>query len=367
MKALSLDFGWVNFVYSSERIVVDGAYKFFKIHVRVRLDEVVFYVKHARWENVCKEHLRCLFYLQIIKSCVSFCDYHKSAGLTMLVWAIRKENDCLFNECVIMTSRTFNLTRSFLVTSMLAFGYVVSYAQVAEIKQQVSDDSSTYSSETGIRASSVSSYGSCSHGDSYGGAVFAELFLGLVKGVGMVTVVAQQQVLEKQDRIPNLISLETGLEYSSNLSGLSFNPYLRGNWGLFATDFRYSQLHDYTGTLQSLDWQVVMLRIPIKNLKLNYGIGFTSLLDPKTTYFESSTGLDLSLQENLINISSTYRWTSKKSDEARYRQEFKIMGDYRIWEKGSFHLAPMVGVTYQDYFKKHHYLFFSVGVKLRLQ
>lgn len=249
---------------------------------------------------------------------------------------------------------------------MLAFGYVVSCAQVAEIKKQVSDDGSTYNSGTGIRASGVSSSGSCSHADSYGGAVFAELFLGLVKGVGIVTVVAQQQVLEKKDRIPNLISLETGLEYSTNLSELSFNPYLRGNWGLFATDLRYSQFHDYTGTLQSFDWQVLMLRIPIKNLKLNYGIGFTSLLDPKTTYFESSTGFDLSLQQNQINISSTYRWTARKSDDARYRQEFKLVGDYRIWQKGSFHLSPSVGVTYQDYFKKHHYLLFSVGVKMRI-
>jgi len=284
----------------------------------------------------------------------------------MLIWEIRKENDCLFNECEIMNSSAFSLTRLFLLTGILAFGCVANYAQVAEIKQQVSDDSRTYSSGAGIRASSVSSSSTCSHSDSYGGAVFAELFLGLVKGVGMVTVVAQKQVLEKQDRIPNLISLETGLDYNSNLSELSFNPYLRGNWGLFATDLRYSQFHDYSGTLQSFDWQVLIVRIPIRYLKLNYGIGFTSLLDPKTTYFESSTGFDLSLHENQINISSTYRWTARKMDDARYRQEFKLVGDYRIWQKGSFHLSPSVGVTYQDYFKKHHYLLFSVGVKLRI-
>jgi len=264
-----------------------------------------------------------------------------------------------------MNRSILNLTRFFLLTGTFICVCTVNYAQVAEIKKQASDDTNTYSSTTGIRASSVSSSSSCSNADSYGGAVFAELFLGVVKSVGMVTVVAQKQVLDKRDRIPNLISLETGLESGVNLSELTLHPNLRGNWGLFASDFRYSLLHDYSGTLQSFDWQVLILRIPIKNLKLNYGIGFTSLLDPQTTYFESSTGFDLSLQENQINISSSYRWTSRKSDDARYRQEVKIVGDYRIWHKGRFQLSPSVGVTYQDYFEKHRYLFFNVGVKLR--
>jgi len=255
---------------------------------------------------------------------------------------------------------------SFFLIGFLLLMHPVCYAQVAEIKSQASADTQSSGSYSGSRYSGGSSSTSYSEDNSLGDALIAELFLGIVKGVGFVTVEAQKSVLEKEDRIPNLVSLEAGLAYGSNLSALSFNPSLRGNWGLFASDFRYSMLHDYTGTLQSLDWQVLMLRIPIHNLKLNYGIGFTSLLDPKTTYFESSTGFDIALLENRMNISSSYRWTARKSDDARYRQEFKFGGDYCIWKKGSFHLSPSIGVTYQDYFKKHHYLFFSVGVKVRL-
>jgi len=262
------------------------------------------------------------------------------------------------------------LIRSFFLVGLFGLLHIGTWAQVAEIKMQASADSKNSGVTAGTRSSGGSAARCSSNDQSFGDALLADLFMGIVQGVAQgvafATVEAQKSVLQKADRIPNLTSLEAGLEYSTNLSELAFNPSLRGNWGLFATDFRYSLLHDNTGTLKSLDWQVLMLRIPIQNLKLNYGIGFTTLLEPKTTYFESSTGFDLALWQNRINISSAYRWTAKKSEDTRYRQEFKLMGNYRIWQKGRFHLSPSVGVTYQEYFQEHHYLFFSVGVKLRI-
>lgn len=256
---------------------------------------------------------------------------------------------------------TENLKHS--LTLIIIFIIPNLYAQVSNIKETAKRDKITYT-PTSIK-SHHSSSGSNYYETSFAEYIAAEIFTGVVKGLGFITIKAQKAVLENADQTPNLISLETGLDYGTNLNELTFNPSVRGNWGIMATDFRYSLLHDNTGSLQSLDWQVLVLRIPIKNLKLNYGIGFTSLLDPKTTYFESSTGFELNLMESKLNFISNYRWTSRKSEE-RYRQEVKLTGDCQIFENKLFHISPMAGFTYQKYFNTNSYLFFNVGIKFRI-
>lgn len=258
------------------------------------------------------------------------------------------------------------MNRLLFLISILCLIHTSGYTQVTEIKKQAATDSKRHSSAKGTRSyGSSSSSSSFNDDESFGEYILGQLFMGIAYGVGFVTVEAQKHVLAKQDQLPNLVSFESGLDFGTNLSEFTFNPSIRGNWGLFATDFRYSMLHDYSGTLQSLDWQVVVVRVPIHNLKLNYGAGFTSLLAPKTTYFESSAGFDLCLLKEQLKVTSNYRWTTRKTDE-RYRQEFKFTADYKLWEKGRFQLAPSIGVTYQDYFKKHHYWFANMGIRLRI-
>ncbi len=237
-------------------------------------------------------------------------------------------------------------------------------SQVKNIKETSRDDKKTTIPNSDSRSYSNSS-SSFSANQSFGESLGAGIISGIFKGFCFITVEAQKAALQNRDKIPNLISLETNLDYGTNFEEITFNPSIRANWGIFASDFRYSLLHDNTGSLQSLDWQVLVARIPIKTLKLNYGIGFTSLLDPKITYFESSTGFDLNICESRLNIMANYRWTARK-DEERYRQEFKFTTDYQIMNNGVFHLSPMIGITYQEYFKKDRYMLFNVGVKIRI-
>ncbi|MCG8582577.1 MAG: hypothetical protein MI866_21820 [Bacteroidales bacterium] len=232
----------------------------------------------------------------------------------------------------------------------------VAEAQVSNIKSNVSSD--TKSSYT----YSKSGKSSCRRSDD--NDLMSEIAMGIASGIAWASIEAQKRVLENQSEYPNTVSVEAGLEYGTNLSAQTFSPNVRGNWGIYATDFRYHVLHDHTGSLESLDWQVLILRVPIGNFKANYGIGFTSLLSPKTTYAESTTGFDLSLFKQQLNLSANYRWTFKRNDE-RYRQEFKLTADYQILQKGKFHLSPMLGVSYQNYFKEDEFWFFNCGVRLR--
>ncbi len=165
-------------------------------------------------------------------------------------------------------------------------------AQVSNIKSNVQHDSQRTSYYT------ASSW-SVSHSEhqSFGESLAASIVAGIIDCASFVTVEAQKAVIRDPKDYPNTISLEGTIDYGSNGSALTFAPAIKGNWGIFGSEMRYALLHDYTGSLESFDWQVLILRIPIKNIKLNYGLGFTSLLSPKTNYFESSTGFDLYLQK----------------------------------------------------------------------
>ncbi|MCW3787399.1 hypothetical protein [Plebeiibacterium sediminum] len=238
--------------------------------------------------------------------------------------------------------------------------------QVRDIKEDIKNDkSSTSSSKSYSSTYSSNRSSSCYEDESFGDWIAGEIFYGIVKGVGFVTYQAQSNVLENRDRYPNIISFEAGLDWGTTFSENTLNPSVRLNWGIFASDFRYSELMDNTGRLRSWDWQVLVVRVPIKNLKINYGIGFTSILDPVESYFESSTGFDLNLINSKLNFNGNYRWTKRKSDE-RYRQEVKVTGDFTVINNGTFHVSPMIGCTYQEYFGKHHYLFLNAGFKIRL-
>lgn len=249
---------------------------------------------------------------------------------------------------------------------MAAFIFVtLSQAQVSNIKTNVRND---HKSNYSYRSSSVRTTIPARNkrfGESFGESLAASIVGGIIQGIGFVTIEAQKAVLRDKDDYPNTVSFESTLDYGTDLSTLSFNPSIRGNWGILASDIRYSLLHDYTGSLESLDWQVLIVRVPIKNLKLNYGIGFTSLLSPKTTYFESSTGFDLYLINQKLALSTNYRWTNRRNEE-RYRQEVKFTTDYQLLSKDQFRLSPMIGLSYLNYFKSDEFLMFNVGVKIRI-
>ncbi len=234
------------------------------------------------------------------------------------------------------------------------------YTQVSNIKTNVNNDQFSHRIPRSINRSSKPSYNNLDFGES----LASDIFYGIIQCIGFVTVKAQKSVLQNKDYYPNTISFEAGLDYGTNFNELTFNPSVRGNWGIIGSELRYALLHDNTGSLESIDWQVLIVRIPVKNFKFNYGIGFTTLLSPNTTYLESSTEIDLNLCRNKLNINTNYRWTAIKSD-VRYRQELKITADYLLFKKGAFHLSPMLGITYQDYFKANSFLMFNSGIRIR--
>lgn len=230
------------------------------------------------------------------------------------------------------------------------------WGQVADINKNAEKDKAN----SGKKKSAESSTSSTS-GD---GSLFFFFTEVLVHTVGAAQIAA----LENKDIYPERVSLESfatfGAELPSNT--IYFQSNLRLNWGIFASDFTYSSLNDVTGSLKSIDWLVIVFRIPIKNFKLDYGLGFISLVDLDQSYFKNSLGFDWRLANPGINISSAYQWSEKTSLGSKYKENFTFRVDYNAYSYKKIHFNPLFEYAFQNYFEQTKYSMYSVGLMIRI-
>jgi hypothetical protein len=245
-----------------------------------------------------------------------------------------------------------NLIVTLLILSLSAATLI---AQVSDINKNVEKDKSNNTSTNSDDYDSFSN-----NGDGFAGFI-GSIFINTI-GAG------QMAALKNKDLYPERISLETFGSFGTEITSSAnyFETGIRGNWGIFATDFRYSKLNDFTGDLKSLDWLVLVFRIPIKNFKIDYGLGFISLIDLDKSYFKSSIGFDWMFHYIGLNINSVYQWTERTSLETRYKRNFDFSVDFNAFSFQRLHISPMVKYSYQNYFGESEFSIFSVGAVVRL-
>ena len=145
-----------------------------------------------------------------------------------------------------------------------------------------------------------------------------------------------------------------------------FTTAARLNWGIFGTDLRYNSLFDTTGTLNSLDWQIVVIRIPVQSFNLEYGLGLLNLPGRQQSYTSQAIGFDLKLRPYGINLSSHYYWSAFTSLGSRFRKSFEIIGDYEFLSNGQFHLCGLLKYSYQNYFDETTIQVVSAGLAMKI-
>lgn len=190
-------------------------------------------------------------------------------------------------------------------------------------------------------------------------------FYGAYKGIEY----GQTFMQYRRDEHPETFSFQSDLTSGFNTGNnntLMLSPSLRVNWGLFASDIRYLYTDDVTGSLESLDWQVIKLRVPFKNVKLEYGIGFSHVFSPSRTYFEQSGGFDWCFFDRKTTLQGQYRWSGKNNSGERYRQEASVSIDHEVTRFLNFRIAPLIGFTYQDYFNSTQFRLVQIGLRFRI-
>ena len=239
---------------------------------------------------------------------------------------------------------------------LLLFCTTKIWGQVDEINKNVEKDKSMSDIKTSIESTTSSNNGNS------GFFIFCSQVF--INSIG----IAQMAALENKDIYPERVSIESTSTLGTELPNTTiyFQTGLRLNWGIFASDFNYSNLNDLTGNLKSIDWLVVVFRIPIKTVKLDYGIGFINLVDLDQTYFKSSAGFDWRLSNSGINISSVYQWSKKNEFGNKFKENFILRVDYNAYSYKRFHVSPLVEYTYQNYFGQTKFSLYSVGLVLRV-
>lgn len=165
--------------------------------------------------------------------------------------------------------------------------------------------------------------------------------------------------LKERKEIPEVVSLELmpHIGYAEPSSSL-FLPRFRGNWGLFSTDLRFSNMIEY-GTLDgidfynTLDWQVVEFNFVITKpviVRLGTGLMYEFFSLHRNTFMEHFIGVDVNWMDHQYLASGEGRIAPDYETSAIPRMEANFRFNYRIKKTPHMNAYAMAGFVYQNYY-----------------
>jgi hypothetical protein len=245
----------------------------------------------------------------------------------------------------------------FLFSFLLVVNLIYAQAQVSDIKSASSSNSGGGGGGGDRRGSSGSN------------AAFIYFFADVLNGL----VSWQQYKLQKKDENPYTVSLDIISQVAVQPSRYYlYNPRLRGNWGLFSTDFRINYLLQETanGTddLSSIDWQVLQLNIvTTRNVIGRVGGGFMKEnFGGRQSFFESTYGLFIQSNSKKIGASIEYRLAQDFVTNQIPRRELSAQFEKRLFSRGYWNTYLTLGGVYQNYYEKTYVWGIQAGLAFRI-
>jgi hypothetical protein len=212
------------------------------------------------------------------------------------------------------------------------------YAQVSEIKS----------------ASQSNSSGKSGGRDSDDSGVSLDVFLFLFDGLGSLHT---SKIRGDRDRYPSIISFDVAFQGAIKPSAYYiFQPRIRGNWGLFSTDFRMNYLieEDVEGVrhIRTNDWQILQLNlITNRFFTFRVGTGFMQEAFEAHRYFsESSLMLNLHAPDQSKVLGFEFRFAKDWDTGVNPRREFSVQYQHQIFRASSMHGYIAIGGLYQRYY-----------------
>jgi len=218
--------------------------------------------------------------------------------------------------------------------------------------------STTFAQVDGIKKSSSSnrSSGASERGRSSGSGIGAYIFVDFA----LRTIVPWQvNTLQKRGQVPNVLSLEVyGQAAIQPSTYYVFNPRVRGNWGIFLTDFRMNyMLEEKIGRpsdLRTDDWQILGLNIVNTRrvtARISTGI-MHEAFGEGATFNESVAGVSVMNENQTIGGSGEFRWSRDYTTGANPRIEASISLQKKLFDRGAIHLFATGGVMFQRYYNE---------------
>ncbi len=233
---------------------------------------------------------------------------------------------------------------------------VIAHAQVGDIKGASSSNKSGGGSDRGRS------------GGSGAGAVYF-----FVDFAVRSIVPWQINTLQKRGEVPNVLSLEVfaqaGIQPSSYYI---FNPRVRGNWGIFLTDFRMNyMIEDKLGgpvDLRTDDWQVLGLNIvntKMVTARISTGIMHEAFGDGNM-FSESVAGISVMRPDQKIGGMGEFRWSRDYSTGATPRLEASLAVQRKLFDHKSIHMFATGGVMFQRYYSEINVWGMQAGLAFKI-
>lgn len=232
------------------------------------------------------------------------------------------------------------MKRHIIIGCMLFVLTATAFAQVGEIKSASSSNKSS---------------GKSDHGRA-GSAVLAYYFIDFT---ARTIIPWQINTLKKRGEVPNVLSLEIyGQAAIQPSTYYVFNPRVRGNWGIFLTDFRINYMvEEKIGKPEDLrtdDWQILGLNI-INTRRVTARIS-TGIMHEAfgegNTFSESVAGLSVMSDDQRRGVMGEFRWSRDYITNKNPRLEGSVFYQQKLFDHKAIHMFATGGIVYQRYYNE---------------
>ena len=178
---------------------------------------------------------------------------------------------------------------------------------------------------------------------------------------------------EDRSRYPSMVSLDVLLQGGIQPSSYYLLwPRIRGNWGLFSTDFRFNYLIEENiegyRHIRTNDWQIIQLNLITSRFftfRLGTGI-MKEAFENEETYNESAFLFGVHAPDQTKMILFEYRFAKDWDTGANPRREFSVQYQHQLFSTGSLHGNFSAGVVFQKYYGSVEIWGVQVGVVFRV-
>lgn len=249
--------------------------------------------------------------------------------------------------------------KTLFIGSLLLLSLSVS-GQVDEIKSASKDNAD--------RSRSGNYTGSDGGSSRRGGSFFMVdlLFNGVFQWQGA-------KLRDDRSRYPSMVSLDVMLQGGVKPSSYYLLwPRVRGNWGLFSTDFRMNYLieDDVDGYkhIRTNDWQIIQINlITSRFITLRAGTGvMQETFGGEQTFSESAFMLGVHAPDQTKAIGFEYRFSKDWETGANPRREFSVQYQHQVFSAGALHGNLSVGAVYQKYYNSIEVWAVQAGLVFRI-